>query len=196
MTWIAIGTLLALFAFAVVSVILVFGGFAILASMGEETQVTRFEEGSYLVLNLEGTNLADAPPLVEAGGFASILAGDAPQILSLRKAVRGLRHAAKDNRIRGVFITGMFMPDGYGTGFAALSELRSALAEVRAAGKPVKAYFDEVGTHELYLASVSGEIMLNPFGLVVMPGGVDIHSHVASSACNHARRTAALRPVR
>jgi protease-4 len=165
-----IGTLLALFAFAVVSVILVFGGFAILASMGEETQVTRFEEGSYLVLNLEGTNLADAPPLVEAGGFASILAGDAPQILSLRKAVRGLRHAAKDDRIRGVFITGMFMPDGYGTGFAALSELRSALAEVRAAGKPVKAYFDEVGTHELYLASVSGEIMLNPFGLVVMPG--------------------------
>lgn len=165
-----IGTLLALFAFAVVSVILVFGGFALLASMGEETQVTRFEQGSYLVLNLDGTNLTDAPPLVEAGGFASILAGDAPEILSLRKAVRGLRHAAKDDRIRGVFITGMFMPDGYGTGFAALSELRSALAEVRAAGKPVKAYFDEVGTHELYLASVSGEIMLNPFGLVVMPG--------------------------
>jgi formylmethanofuran dehydrogenase subunit A len=25
-------------------------------------------------------------------------------------------------------------------------------------------------------------------GMVVMPGGVDIHSHVASSACNHARR--------
>ena len=165
-----IGTLLALFAFAVVSVILVFGGFALLASMGEETQVTRFEQGSYLVLNLDGTNLTDAPPLVEAGGFASILAGDAPEILSLRKAVRGLRHAAKDDRIRGVFITGMFMPDGYGTGFAALSELRSALAEVRVAGKPVKAYFDEVGTHELYLASVSGEIMLNPFGLVVMPG--------------------------
>ena len=165
-----IGTLLALFAFAVVSVILVFGGFAILASMGEETQMTRFEDGSYLVLNLEGTNLADAPPLVEAGGFASILAGDAPQILSLRKAVRGLRHAATDDRIRGVFITGMFMPDGYGTGFAALSELRSALAEVRAAGKPVKGYFDELGTSELYLASVSDDIMLNPFGLILMPG--------------------------
>ena len=25
-------------------------------------------------------------------------------------------------------------------------------------------------------------------GMVVMPGGVDIHSHIASSACNHARR--------
>jgi protease IV len=165
-----IGTLLALFAFAVVSVILVFGGFAILASMGEEAKVTRFEQGSYLVLNLDGTNLTDAPPLVESGGFAAILAGDTPQVLSLRKAVRGLRHAAKDHRVRGVFVTGLFMPDGYGTGFAALAELRAALAEVRAAGKPVKAYFDEVGTPELYLASVSGEIMLNPFGLVVMPG--------------------------
>lgn len=165
-----IGTLLALFAFAVTSVILLFGGFAILASMGEQAQVTRFEQGSYLVLNLDGTNLTDSPPLVDAGGLGALLSGDAPQALSLRRAVAGLRHAAYDERIRGVFLTGSFMPDGYGTGFAALEELRAALAEVDAAGKPVKAYFDEVGTAELYLASVSREIMLNPFGLVVLPG--------------------------
>ena len=29
---------------------------------------------------------------------------------------------------------------------------------------------------------------LNARGMVVMPGGVDIHSHLASSSCNHARR--------
>src|SRR5688572_22354113 len=29
---------------------------------------------------------------------------------------------------------------------------------------------------------------LDARGLVVMPGGVDIHSHFASSSCNHARR--------
>src|SRR3954469_1303320 len=37
-------------------------------------------------------------------------------------------------------------------------------------------------------------------GMVVMPGGVDIHSHLASSSCNHARRLLpeehALDPVR
>ncbi|HEX6668782.1 MAG TPA: formylmethanofuran dehydrogenase subunit A, partial [Gemmatimonadales bacterium] len=33
-----------------------------------------------------------------------------------------------------------------------------------------------------------GTPTLNARGTVVMPGGVDIHSHVASSACNHARR--------
>ena len=30
--------------------------------------------------------------------------------------------------------------------------------------------------------------VLDVSGMVVMPGGVDIHSHVASSSCNHARR--------
>ncbi len=30
--------------------------------------------------------------------------------------------------------------------------------------------------------------VLDARGMVVMPGGVDIHSHVASSSCNHARR--------
>jgi formylmethanofuran dehydrogenase subunit A len=30
--------------------------------------------------------------------------------------------------------------------------------------------------------------MLDARGMVVMPGGVDIHSHFASSSCNHARR--------
>ena len=34
----------------------------------------------------------------------------------------------------------------------------------------------------------SGSPTLDARGMVVMPGGVDIHSHVASSACNHARR--------
>lgn len=33
-----------------------------------------------------------------------------------------------------------------------------------------------------------GAPTLNADGMVVMPGGVDIHSHVASSACNHTRR--------
>jgi signal peptide peptidase SppA, 67K type len=163
-----IGTLLALFAFAAVSVVLLFGGFAILASLGEDAKQVRFESGSYLVLNLDGTNLTDAPPEVDDGGFA--LFRDAPATLPLRRAVAGLRHAARDPKIRGVFVTGTFSAEGYGTGFAALEELRAALASVNAAGKPVKAYFDEAGTSEIYLASVAQDIVLNPFGLVVLPG--------------------------
>jgi protease-4 len=165
-----IGTLLALFAFAVTSFVLLFGGFAVLASLGEQANVVRVEPGSYLVLNLDGTNLTDAPPPVETGGLGALLAGDAPTALSLRQATAGLRHAAGDSRIRGVLLTGNFLPDGYGTGFAALEELRDALASLRAAGKPVRAYFDQAGTAEIYLASVAQEIAVNPFGLVILPG--------------------------
>ncbi len=164
-----IGTLLALAAFCTTVIVLLFGGFALLASMGERAVVS-VENDSYLVLNLDGTNLTDSPPLVDEGGLGWLLSGDSPRPLAIRAATAGLRHAAQDSRIRGVFITGAFAPAGYGTGFAALEELREALAGLRAAGKPVKAYFDEAGTAEMYLASVADEISLNPFGLVVMPG--------------------------
>ena len=33
-----------------------------------------------------------------------------------------------------------------------------------------------------------GAPTLNANGMIVMPGGVDIHAHFASSSCNHARR--------
>ncbi len=39
------------------------------------------------------------------------------------------------------------------------------------------------------VASLPGNApTLNAQGMIVMPGGVDIHSHFASSSCNHARR--------
>jgi len=163
-----VGTLLALAAFVVVSVMLLFGGLAVMATLGE--QPVTVADGSYLVLDLDGLNLTDAPPLVEDAGLGWLLSGDKPKPLALRRAIATLREAAKDKRILGVFITGKFSPEGYGSGFAAIHELRAALAGFKAAGKPVKAYFDEAGTSELYLASVAQELVLNPFGLIVMPG--------------------------
>lgn len=164
-----VGTLLGLAAFCCLAVVLVVGGLAVMSNFAEKG-VVEVEEGAYLVLNLDGLNLTDAPPPVEQTGLGWLLGGEGPRALSLRGACAGLREAAVDTRIRGVFITGAFSPEGYGTGLAALRELRAALAEVKAAGKPVKAYFDELGTLELYLAAGAGELVLNPFGLVVMPG--------------------------
>ena len=165
-----IGTLLALIAFCVTSFFLVIGGFAIIAASGQQPPPAFIESSSYLVLNLDGTNLTDAPPAVEDNGLGALFGGDAPTVISLRQATAGLRAAATDSRIQGIYLTGQFWPDGYGTGFAALAELRAALEEFKASGKPIKAYFDELGTAELYLASPASEIMLNPFGLIAMPG--------------------------
>ena len=41
---------------------------------------------------------------------------------------------------------------------------------------------------KIVAALPDGVPTLDARGMIVMPGGVDIHSHFASSSCNHARR--------
>jgi protease IV len=164
-----IGTLLALAAFVVVSALLLVGGFAVLSTLGQPAAVS-VPDQAYLVINLDGTNLTDIPPPLEEGGLARLFQGDEPRSLGLRPTLAALRHAATDDRLVGVYLTGNFAPSGYGSGFAAVAELRAALREVSKAGKPVRAYFDEAGAAELHLASVADEIVLNPFGLIILPG--------------------------
>ncbi len=165
-----VGTLMGLGAFFALVVGVAIGALVILFSSSAQRPVVPIVPGSYLVLSLDGVNLTDAPPAIEEGGLASLLTGDAPVSLSLRSAVDGLRAAASDDRIVGVWITGSFAGEGYGTGLAALRELRSALGMVRAAGKPVRAYFNNAGLEEYYLASVADRVALMPSGLLFLPG--------------------------
>jgi protease IV len=90
--------------------------------------------------------------------------------LQLRQVTRAIKASAKDSRIVGVFIHGHLSPSGYGTGLAAIREVREALEEVKAAGKPIVAYLDSPMTRDMYLASVADEIVLDPFGEVFLPG--------------------------
>lgn len=129
------------------------------------------EKGSWLVFDFTG-NISDAPEQMEGldellGAFGG---GDAPQRLQLRAVVRALRAAATDDAIAGLYLTGRFNPDGYGTGYAALKEVRAAIEEFRAAGKPVKGYFNLLSTREYYLASAADDLVLDPYGALAMPG--------------------------
>src|SRR3954454_12739433 len=45
-----------------------------------------------------------------------------------------------------------------------------------------------VGRGRIVASLPDGGSTLDARGMIVMPGGVDIHSHFASSSCNHARR--------
>lgn len=139
--------------------------FAIVASSKKDQQGGSFEEGSYLVFKMDA-NLQDAPPSAD---FQSLLQDDS-ESLQLRSVVRAIRSSAKDPKIAGIFLTGSFTPSGYGSSFAALKELRAALQEVRAAGKPIKAYLTDADTRDFYIASVASEIDIDPFGMVLLPG--------------------------
>ncbi len=135
-----------------------------------EPPLPTVEQGSYLVVDLTAANLTDTPPLVDDSALGRLLRGASAEPLGLRAATSALKRAATDGRVKGVYITGQLQPEGYGSGLAGLREFRAALAEVRAAGKPVRAWFEMASTLEFYLAAGADELAVDPFGLVLMPG--------------------------
>ncbi len=161
-----LGALAALVIFACGCAALFFGFLMVIAAIGgSDKSGPSLERGSYLVFDLS-TNITDAPPPIDFGS----LRGGREQTLQLRTITRSLHAAAKDNRIAGVFITGGLNPSGYGSGFAALKEVRAALLDFKASGKPVNAYLTSASTKDYYLASASSELALDPYGLIEMPG--------------------------
>lgn len=143
------------------------GGAAMEGGGDKPVAVTK---GSYLVVDLS-VNLQDKPEQME--GFAEIaeaFGGEGDHILQLRSATRALRAAAKDSDIAGIYLHGSFRPMGYGSGFAALKELREALEAFKATGKPIKAYFTNASTRDYFIASAASELTIDPYGMIFMPG--------------------------
>ncbi len=164
-----LGTLAGLVLAVVGLIALGFVFLAAVSTLGKKT-MPAVEPGSYLVFDLK-LNLADTPVNLDETGLGALLSGgEVTQTLQLRQVTRALREAAGDKRISGVFLTGSLQPMGYGTGFAALKEVRAALAEFKAAGKPVIAYLDYATTRDLYVAAGATDLSLDPYGTLLMPG--------------------------
>ncbi len=160
-----LGALVALIIFTVGAMVLMLGFIAAMAALGSsEAARPTLSRGSYLVFDLS-TNISDAPPRIDFS-FLS----DSTETVQLRALTHALRAAAKDDRIAGVFITGDLSPAAFGSGYAALKEVRDALAAVKAAGKPINAYLTHATTKTYYLASVASELAMDPYGMLLMPG--------------------------
>ncbi len=162
-------TLSALLVFLIGASLCFFLLIGVLVAMGEKKPVA-VQNGSYLVFDL-GANLKDAPAQAEGlDEFLEAFGGQGRRELQLREVTRSLQAAAHDDSIQGLYLTGTMHALGYGSGFAALKEVREAIEAFKASGKPVKAHLDFAGTREFYLASVADEFVLDPYGAVVMPG--------------------------
>jgi protease-4 len=159
-----LGALVALIVFTTGAVLLFIGFIGAIVAMGQQKKVPEVVDGTYLVYDLSA-NITDAPPSVDLGDFSG-----RTDTLQLRSITRALRYAAHDGKIKGILLLGNLSPSGYGTGYAALREVRSALADFRAAGKPVIAYIDYATNKDFYLASVANDVVLDPYGMIIMPG--------------------------
>ncbi len=162
-------TLLALVLFTIATVLLLVGltaGFARLASKQEP----RIDQGAYLVLDF-ADNITDTPPPSEGEQFINKLFGhDDAETVELRSLLSAIHAAAADSRIGGIYLHGSFLPADYGSGYAAIKEVREALLSFKATHKPVIAYLENPTTRDYYLASVADTIYMNPFGEMEMAG--------------------------
>jgi protease IV len=159
-----LGALVALVIFTTGAVLLFIGLIGAIVALGQK-KAPDIATGSYLVFDLS-TNITDAPPPLDLGE----LTNGRTDIVQLRSITRALRHAESDSRIKGVLLLGNLSPNGLGSGWAALKEVRGALAAFRASGKPVIAYLDYATTRDFYLASAANEVVMDPYGELIMPG--------------------------
>jgi len=127
------------------------------------------EEGSVLVLDLN-TTIQDAPVVT---GFEEALQealGRGYSVTYLLKVVDAIERAKSDDDIAALFLYGNLQQQAYGSGLAAVSEVRTAIADFKTSGKPVYAYLVDPSQKDYYLASVADEVWLNPFGLISLNG--------------------------
>jgi protease-4 len=90
---------------------------------------------------------------------------------TLRDVVEGLGRAARDSRVKGLFV----LVGGEEMGFGKIQELRDAIHAFRKAGKPAVAFTDSFGelgsgAHAYYLATAFDEIWLQPLGALGLAG--------------------------
>jgi len=160
-----LGALVALMIFSVGCVLLLVGFIAAMAAIGGGERATpSFERGSYLVFDLS-TNISDAPPPIDL-----MLLGGKRETLQLRSVTKALRAAAKDDRIAGIFLTGELTPSAFGSGYAALREVRLALEDFKKSGKPITGYLTFATTKSYYVASAANDLAIDPYGVILMPG--------------------------
>ncbi|MFZ5495258.1 MAG: signal peptide peptidase SppA [Verrucomicrobiota bacterium] len=162
-------TLTALIVFLIGGLLLGFLLLGALIALGQKKPAA-VQDGSYLVFDLSA-NILDTPPQAEGmEEFVEALGGESHGRLQLRQVTRALEAAAEDKAIKGLFLTGSLQPMAYGSGYAAIKEVREAVEAFRASGKPVKAYLNFSRTRDIYLASAADEIVLDPYGVLVLPG--------------------------
>ena len=84
----------------------------------------------------------------------------------LREVIQSIQSAAKDSRVKGIYLHASYSPNSYAT----LEEIRTALLEFKKSKKFIIAYGEMMEEHAYYLASVADKIYLNPTGDMLFNG--------------------------
>jgi protease-4 len=137
-------------------------------AMGKGASSNRaLQDRTSLVIAPEGRLVEQfsADPVSRA--LAKAIGDNSAEEVQLRDLLRALDAAREDKKIERVVLQ---LDKLQPSGFASMREVAAALQAVRAAGKQVVAYSDNMSQWQYLLAAQADEIYLDPMGGVVLEG--------------------------
>jgi len=159
-----LATLLGLFLFLVISILMIVG---IGAAMSEGDSEFEVKENSILKLDLNRPIVENAST-EDDNPFATIPNPffESTEKIGLIQILSALERARIDNNVKGIYLDVSFPMAGY----AKLTEIRNALEKFKRSGKFIYAYANSYSEKAYYIASVADEAYLNPSGLLDFNG--------------------------
>ncbi len=160
-------TMVSAILFAVLSIFLLG---ALLSSLVEDPKEKHSAE-SFLVLDLT-MNLTDRPAGLGLQDLTrqAIIDELPPPQLHLLEVLDALSKAKKDPKIAGVFVTGSFMPAGYGCGYQAIKELLGGMEDFKKSKKPVIGFMHSPTQLDYLVYSNCDELYMDPSGTLLING--------------------------
>ena len=134
----------------VIVFLFVFGLGIMTAIVSSGSDTVHVADGSWLMIDLYG----EIPPYDAPESISGSIFGE-PE--SLADILLNLEKAAADDRLDGVI---MKISATNSLGLASMDEMRAAVAKVRASGKPVYAFSDDLDRNALYVASACDSIFI------------------------------------
>ena len=159
----SLATVVGLFLFAIVSLVLLAGVGAAIGSSDEEFDL---KDNSVLKLDLNRPIVENAS--TEENPFSALtdMYFAPPENLGLIQVLSALERAKVDPKIKGIYLDASFPIAGY----AQLSEIREAIQKFQKSGKFVYAYANSYTEKGYYISSVADKTYLNPNGLLDFNG--------------------------
>lgn len=165
-----LGTLIALFIMGFIALTSL-----ILIAQVLQDPVPQVPDNSLLVVDLS-LSINDKPPTVtiDQAIEEAIMASHMERV-GLRNLLNTIAFAKSDERIKGIFLQGNLQSVNFGSGYAAIREVRAALEDFKTSGKEIYAYVLNAMPRDYYLMSVADKVAMNPFGEIFFNGmGVEM----------------------
>ncbi len=157
----AVGTMVGLFSLLLLLGIGAFGLVGVLLSSNSSDSEVGLDSKSVLVFDL-ATDIVDGA-VPGSGSLLGVYGGN--RSVSLYDTLEAIAAAAEDDNISGIYLKGF--PN---EGLATLQEVRQALSDFKASGKPIWAYSTGFDERDYYVSSVANNLVLAPVGNIEING--------------------------